>query len=317
MARAFIHERTGVSPAERQRTDLSAKNFAILFFLAAIWGASFLFMRISTPVIGPYVTSELRVLLAALALYIFSIFIKKRPNLLVKWKQFMILGAINAAIPFTLISAAELHINASLAAILNATTPLFTALVAWGWLRERIDWKKLSGLVSGLLGVVILVGWSPIELDKPLLYSIIFSLLAALSYAFGGIYASKYFQGEKPLDMAIGQQFGASIVLLPFAIATVPSSMPGMDVILSILGLSIVCTSFAYLLYFELINNVGAEKTLNVTLLVPIFGVVWGAAFLHEAIHATTLIGLAIILLSVILVTKKGTGSRRVKAAGD
>ncbi|WCK53411.1 DMT family transporter [Aneurinibacillus sp. Ricciae_BoGa-3] len=282
---------------------MNRKGFGALFLLAALWGGSYLFMRIATPVIGPFVTVELRVLLAGIALLLYALLIKYRVNILKKWKQYLILGGLNAAIPFSFICTAEIHLSASLASILNATTPLFTTLVAWGWIKEPLTMKKITGLIIGIVGVAVLVGWSPIPLDKTTLLSASCTLLAALSYGFGGIYAARTFKETKPLDIAIGQQLGASVLLVPFAITSMPHKMPPAEVIYSILGISLLCTAVAYLIYFYLINSVGAVKTLYVTFLVPVFGVIWGIVFLGESFFFNTLIGLIIIILSIAIVT--------------
>ena len=282
---------------------MSTRDFASLLLLASVWGASFLFMRIATPELGPFMTTELRVLIAALALLGYAAIIRYRSQFFQRWKQYLIVGALNAAIPFVLICTAELHVTASLAAILNATTPLFTALVAWAWVKDPLGVKKIIGLLTGILGVAILVGWSPMPVDATLLYSVLCSLLAALSYAFAGIYSSRAFKGIKPLEVAIGQQIGASLLLLPLALIYWPDHMPSTPAVLSIAGLAILCTAMAYLVFFKLINNVGPVKTVSVTYLVPIFGVIWGVAFLHETVSLTTFIGLAVIFISIVLVT--------------
>jgi drug/metabolite transporter (DMT)-like permease len=293
---------------------MKTKDFIMLFSLAAVWGASFLFMRIAAPALGPTVLIELRVLIAGLALVVFAFFARLRIHILHKWRQYLLLGALNAAIPFTFISTAELHLSAGLAAILNATTPLFTAIVAWLWAGDPMTARKLSGVTLGIIGVAVLVGWNPGEPGTHVFRSALFSLLAAVAYAFGGLISSKYFKGEKPLDMAIGQQLGASLVLLPFSVFSLPHEAPSALVILSALGLAVLCTSLGYLLYFGLIQSVGAVKTLTVTFIVPVFGIVWGALFLGEPISVSLIIGLLIILTSIALVAdvrlaKKERGS--------
>ncbi|MGB8955415.1 MAG: EamA family transporter, partial [Tumebacillaceae bacterium] len=140
---------------------MSARDFASLLLLASVWGASFLFMRIAAPELGPFMTTELRVLIAALALLGYAAVIRYRSEFFQRWRQYLVIGALNAAIPFVLICTAELHVTASLAAILNATTPLFTAFVAWAWVKDPLSVKKIIGLLIGILGVAILVGWSP------------------------------------------------------------------------------------------------------------------------------------------------------------
>lgn len=270
-----------------------------------MWGASFLFMKVAVPELGPIVTSAVRVLLAGLALLAYALLIGSRPDLLSRWKQYLLLGAINAALPFALICAAELHLAASLAAILNATTPLFTALVALGWLREPIGWRKGAGLLLGVFGVSILVGWHPDSLESGNAFYTAagLSLLAALSYAFGGIYASRTFTGTASLDLAIGQQLAASVWLVPVALVTLPEHLPSMATVWSVLALSLLCTAVAYLLYFFLLQSVGPVKTLSVTFLVPLFGVVWGTIFLNESLSINTLLGLIVIFVSILMVT--------------
>jgi drug/metabolite transporter (DMT)-like permease len=281
---------------------MKPRDTVMLLLLAALWGASFLFMRIGVPVLGPLLLIFLRVSIASVALLIYMAAKRQRPAIMHKWKQYLLLGTINAAIPFTLISAAELHLTASLAAILNATTPLFTALAARIWAKEALTVKKICGLVLGVVGVAVLVGWDPHQSGERLLLSASFSLLAAISYAFAGVYSSRAFKGEKPIDMAIGQQLGASVVMIPLAAATFPDAIPSSLVLLSVLGLAVLCTAAAYLLYFALIRSVGPVKTLSVTFLIPVFGMVWGALFLGETVSPNMILGLFIILLSVALV---------------
>ena len=208
---------------------MNGKDITALFTLAAIWGSSFLFMKIAAPALGPIFTTELRVTIAGLVLLVYAFFSRHRLGILGKWKQFLLLGALNAAIPFSLICMAELSIDASLAAILNATTPMFTALIAWGWTKEALTRFKMIGLLIGLVGVVVLVGWTPMPLGRTGFYSVLFSLLASISYGLGGIYTTRAFKGIKPLDMAIGQQFGAGLLLLPLALIYFPKQAPPIE----------------------------------------------------------------------------------------
>jgi drug/metabolite transporter (DMT)-like permease len=301
---------------------MNGKNIAMLVVLASMWGASFLFMRVAAPVFGPVFTTELRVTLAAAALLVYALLSGQRPQIKLYWRQYLILGGLNAAIPFSLICMSEVHLAASFAAILNATTPLFAALTGMGLDRKPLGISKATGLLTGLAGVVILVGWSPVGISGWLLASVLFSLLAALSYALGGHYTGRVFKGVKPLDMAIGQQLGASVLLLPLAILFRPSEMPTANAVYSVVALALVCTSLAYLIFFRLMNNVGPLKTLSVTFLVPVFGVLWGALFLGEQVHLNTVIGLAVILASITLVNeirvlKRRRGSGAPAHAGE
>jgi drug/metabolite transporter (DMT)-like permease len=281
---------------------MRAKDVMMLLILAALWGGSFLFMRIGAPVLGPLVLIELRVLVAGITLIIFALVTRHRIRIIHKWWQYLVLGATNAAMPFTLISFAELRLDAGLAAILNATTPMFTALVAWLWTKDSFTLKKFSGVVLGIIGVGVLVGWNSGAHVAGLWLSASFSLLAAVFYGIAGVFSSRHFKGEKPMDMAVGQQLAASFILFPFSLAALPHLIPSQVVIFSVLGLAILCTAVAYLFYFALIHSVGPVKTLTVTFLVPVFGMIWGALFLGEPITIRLIVGLVIILSSVALV---------------
>ncbi|WP_342601865.1 EamA family transporter [Peribacillus sp. FSL E2-0159] len=282
---------------------MSLKQFSILILLASLFGASFLFMKIASPSLGPLFLIESRVCIAAISLIIFAKLLKQKIEIKHKWKELMVLGAINAAIPFVLIAYAELTLSASLAAIINSTTPLFSVIISILWLKEGKNMRTLFGIIMGCIGVGILVGWSPIQLDVKVILSIGAIFLAALFYGIGGVYSKVAFENMKSFDLAIGQQLGASIVLLPFAISDIPNELPSITVTISVLGLAIFSTSIAYLLYFYLIKNIGPTKTVSVTLLVPIFGIIWGALFLNERTTLSTYIGLILILISIFLVS--------------
>jgi drug/metabolite transporter (DMT)-like permease len=284
---------------------MKLKETGALFALAALWGASFLFIKIAAPVIGPLVTIQGRVTIAGVALFIFVLGTGRRADLKKWWKQYLILGALNAAIPFTLIASAELRLNASMAGILNSLTPLFTALIAWGYMKEKLTIKKWTGIVTGIVGVAILVGWSPLPLTKEVLVSICLSVLSTISYGFAGVYAKKAFSGVAPLSLATGQQLGAAVILLPFTVFNLPSSTASFSshVILSVAGLAIFCTAIAYQFYFYLIANVGPTKTLSVTFLIPFFSMLWGIVFLNEKITFGMVIGLIVILGSVLFIS--------------
>ncbi|MGM0878756.1 MAG: DMT family transporter [Bacillota bacterium] len=282
---------------------MSLKQFSILILLASLFGASFLFVKIASPSLGPLFLIESRVFIAAISLIIFARLLKQKIEIKHKWKELIVLGAINAAIPFVLIAYAELYLSASLAAIINSTTPLFSVIISILWLKEGKNLRTFFGIIMGCIGVGILVGWSPIQLNLKVILSIGAIFLAALFYGIGGIYSKIAFQNMKSFDLAIGQQIGASIVLLPFAIIDIPNKLPSITVTISVLGLAIFSTSIAYLLYFYLIKNIGPTKTVSVTLLVPIFGIIWGVLFLHEQTNLSTYIGLIVILMSIFLVS--------------
>ncbi len=282
---------------------MGARDLGALILLGALWGASFIFIRVAVPVLGPFVLMDLRVLLAVAALVLGAVAVGRLPKLRSHWGRFLVLGFLNAAVPFTLIAASEINLTASMAAILNSTTPLFTAVVAAVWIGEALTPKRIVGLLLGIVGVALVVGWTPVALSPVVLLSIGASLAAALSYGFGGVYAKRAFSGLPPLGMSIGQQAAAGLLLLPPSAVSLPGETPSSAVVLSVLSLALLSTALAYLLYFRLITSVGPTSTLTVTFLVPVFGLLFGALFLGEPVGAGMLVGLGVILSSVALVT--------------
>src|SRR3954452_24331829 len=201
---------------------MKPREIGMLLALGALWGGSFLFIRVAAPVLGPPVLVVLRTLLAGTVLLLYGVLSGRRPVLRARWREFLVLGALNAALPFVLIAAAELRLPASLAAILNATVPVFTGLVLAVWTGEAPSQRAVAGMVLGLCGVVVLVGWSTLPLDGGTILAVAASLLAALSYGAGGVYAKTRLGGMPPLTLATGQLLGAGLLILPFAAATPP-----------------------------------------------------------------------------------------------
>ncbi len=279
--------------------------------LGALWGGSFLFIRVAVPALGPFVLMELRVGLAVVALTLYAVAVGRLSKLRARWREFLIIGTVNTAIPFSLIAAAEIYLTASLAAILNSTTVLFTALVAALWMGDPLTRRKVVGVILGIVGVAVLVGWDPIELSGVILLSVGAMLAASLSYALGAVYIKRTFKGIPPISMSLGQLTGGAIILLPLAAASLPGERPSAAVTLCVLGLALLSTAVAYLLYFRLIENVGPTSTVTVTLLVPLFGLLFGVLLLDEPFGWGTLAGLAIILSSVTLVTGIGFSAGR------
>jgi len=282
---------------------VSLLQLGALTLLGAIWGASFIFIRIAVEPFGPTFMMLIRVALAGILLFGYARFSGVKLQIRSHWRQFLILGALSSAIPFTLIGWAELTITGSMAAILNSTTPLFAAGVAAVFLGERLTIYKVIGAVMGIIGVSFIVGGSPITFDTMFIMATLASLGAAFCYALGGVFAKRAFAGVDNMSMSTGQMIGATAILMPISVVNIPQDIPPTDAILALLGLAIFATAIAYRLYFYLIISAGPTKALTVTLLVPVFGVIWGALLLNEPISSGMLIGLVIILLSVGLVT--------------
>jgi drug/metabolite transporter (DMT)-like permease len=282
---------------------MQMRDFGLLTVLGAVWGASYLFLRVATPVVGPFVVSGLRVLIAGLVLLGYSLLLHRPPKLWTRWRSLLLLATFNSVLPFVLISWSTVNLNASIASILNAMTPIFTALVAAVWMKEQLGWRKGLGLLLGVSGVVVLMGWSPLGLNARVLLGVAGSLAGALCYGIGGVYARVGFQGLPSLDMAIGQQLAASVLLVPLATITWRPHAWSFSVLAALIGLSLISTAFAYLIYFDLMARVGPTNTLSVTFLVPVFGTLWGVIFLHEPLRLSLIAGLLIILTGVFLVT--------------
>ena len=263
---------------------MGGRDLGALLLLSALWGASFIFIRVAVADLGPFVLVELRVGLAAAGLAFSAALLRRLPKLRVRWRQFALLGLVNVAIPFSLISAAEINLTASLAAILNSTTVMFTAIVAAVWMGDALTVRKVFGVVLGIIGVTVLVGWDPIAVDWAVILSVGAMLVASLGYALGSVYAKRTFVGSSPLAIATGQLTAASLLMMPLAAVSVPDERPSTIVVLSVLGLALPSTALAYMLYFRLISNVGPTSTSTVTLLVPLFGLVFGVVLLDEPV---------------------------------
>ncbi len=284
---------------------MRAKDFGALLLLAALWGGSFLFMRVVAPVIGPVLLITARVGIASAALLAYALLSGRLPVLRGHRRLFLVLDAFNGALPYTLFAAAELYLTASIASVLNATTPLFTALIAALWLRERLGAREVIGLCCGFVGVAVLVGWSPLPRSPLLLASIVAALAACCSYGVVNAYIKRTSIGLAPLQLAIGQQLGALVLLLPLAVPITALSGPlppvSITVGLAVLGLALLSTALAYLLFFHLIVNIGPMRTSLVTYLTPVFGILWGALLLREPLRPGMALGAVIIFLSVAL----------------
>ncbi|HLK13546.1 MAG TPA: DMT family transporter [Fimbriimonadaceae bacterium] len=285
-----------------------------LLVLASLWGGSFIFMRIAAPVLGAIATAEVRVVIAALALSAYAWVLKSDLEIRTRWRQYLVIGFLNSALPFTLISWSEVRLTASMAAILNSTTPLFGTMVAAVWAKESLTAPKVLGIVLAFGGVSILVGWSPIRLDTMTVLALLASLAGALSYGIAGTFTKLNAKGASPMGLAVGSQVSASLFMslaLPFGW---PARPPTSAAILSVVALALICTAVAYILFFRLLVDVGPTRTLTVTFLVPITGVLWGYLFIGEAVTVTKLAACAVILAGTSLVTGV-VGARRTAPA--
>jgi drug/metabolite transporter (DMT)-like permease len=282
-------------------------NTLTFLALAAVWGASFLFMRVATPEFGPIPLIAVRVSLATVCLFppLFSR-APHRPTHIQRPSPlaWLLLGAVNSALPFTLFAYATLSLTAGLTAILNATAPFFTAIVAALWLKDPLTPRRILGLLVGFTGVIVLF-WNRASF-KPGGSGLAFlaGLAAAACYGFGANYTKRCFSKIDPLRLATISQFTAALSLLPLAIYYRPHALPTPKAWLMVSALAVLSTALAYVLYFRLIAAVGPARAVTVTFLIPVFAMIWGAVFLNESITTQTLAGTAIILTGTLLTTR-------------
>jgi drug/metabolite transporter (DMT)-like permease len=294
---------------------MNLKETAALVLLAAVWGGSFLFIRIAVPALGPLPLMAARVLIAGAVLWGAALALGERLRLRAHARGLLLLGVVNAAIPFTLIAWAELHLSASLASLLNSTVPLFAALVGMVWLRERLARRQSAGLLLGVVGVGVLVGWSPVALTGRGLLSVGAMLAATLCYAVAAVYTRKELASASASTLAVGQQLAAGALLLLPGLWQLPPSAPPRTALWAVGALAVLSTAVAYLLYFYLIGRVGPTKANTVTFLIPVFGMSWGAIFLDEPLTGGMFAGLACILAGMVLVNGVPSGSPGARSA--
>jgi len=278
-----------------------------LFLLAAIWGGSFMLMRVGVPVFGPVALIGLRVAIGALFLWLAGMLLKKRLAFAGNARHFFVIGLLNSALPFLLFAYAARTLSASLLSILNATAPLFGALVATLFLGARLTRSMGAGLVCGFAGVVLLVGAGfSLAGDWTALAA---ALVAPLSYSLASTYAKAFPNAATPYGNAHGSMWMATLIVLPLLLVFPPQQTPAAQDWSAVASLGVVCTGAAYLLYFRLIEDVGPTRALSVAFLIPVFGVLWGALFLGEAIGWNAAAGGALILAGIALTS--GVFNRR------
>ena len=278
-----------------------------LLLLGALWGASFLFMRVGAAEFGALPTAAVRVAIATLFLLPIALWRGQGPALVQHWKATLGIGIFNSGLPFALFCFALLTITAGLAAVLNATAPMFGALVAWAWFSERPRGSQVVGLVIGFAGVVLLAGHTVGLRSGADGHAALWAVLACLAgCACYGVAASatrRWLVGVPALATATGSQIGATLFLALPAAWSWPARFPGATAWWALLVLGVLCTGVAYILYFRLIASAGPARALTVTFLVPVFAVFYGAVFLGEPVTGWTLACAAVIVCGVALST--------------
>lgn len=286
---------------------MKTSDAAELLLLAALWGASFLFMRIGAPEFGPAALAFVRVGLAGAVLLPLVALRGEGAGLGRHWRPLLVVGLFNSALPFLLFSVAALVLSAGLSGIFNATAPLWGAVVAWLWLKDRPTPARAAGLVIGFAGVLFLAwdkaSFKPGEHGVSPALGMVACVTATLLYGFSANYTRRALAGVPPMVVAAGSQAWATVFTLPVALWWWPATTPGTQAWAAVAALAVACTALAYLLYFRLIAHVGPAQAIAVTYLIPVFAIGWGVLFLGEAVTAPMLLGGAIVLLGTALAT--------------
>ena len=288
---------------------MAAGDLFRLIVLGALWGASFLFMRVAAPSLGAAWAAEGRVLIAGIALWLYARAIGQDPLLGQRWRAYAAIGVTNSAFPFVMFSFAAMTLPASSLSVINATSPLFGAMFATLFLRTRLRLAQWLGCAIGFFGVALLFGGVQVSDPALLPWAIAAGLAAAASYGVATIVTRKWAGDANPLAASIGSQLASAVMIAPLLPIFPPHSTPTASVIGAVLGLALLSSGLGYLLYFRLLANIGPVKTLTVTFLTPLFGILWGAAFLHEQVTLPMVGGAALIMLAIWMVSRGGASA--------
>lgn len=282
---------------------MSLPNLARLLLLGAIWGTSFMLMRIAAPVFGPILTTFCRAFLGALALYLFA----RSRHIDFAWRRnakiYLIVGLANTAIPFSLFAWSALYIPSSYMATMNSLAPIFTAMFGFLLLAERLTGPRIGAFVLGLFGVAVLVGIGPTTISAHVIGGVLAGIGAAINYGFAATYTRMKATGIPSLAIAAGSQCAAALALFPFALPALPHALAAgtLQACLAVVVLGLICTGVAYGLFFHLIATEGASKAVTVTFLVPATASLWAWLLLDEPITFGTVTGIAIVLSSTAI----------------
>ncbi|MDR5757175.1 DMT family transporter [Caballeronia sp. LZ035] len=308
---------------------MNPANLAQLFVLAALWGGSFLFIRVGVTDFGVAPLMALRVGIGAAFLLLMLVLRGTLRPALATMRQrawpLLVVGILNSALPFCLFAYAELTLSAGVTSVINATTPLWGALVAFLWLGDRLTRMRIVGLALGFAGVLALV-WdqmfahdASVAAVSPLATALaaLAALAATLCYGIAASYTKRHLMGVDSLTVAAGTMSAATLVLLPFALISWPAGAVSMQSWGAVLALGIACTGVAYMMFFHLIAVAGPARAITVTFVIPIFGILWGAWFLAEHVSPGMAAACAVVLVGTALATGVVTrvpfiGSRRV-----
>ena len=295
-------------------------DYLRLTLLAAIWGASFLFMRVASPQFGAVNTAFLRVFFGCAGLLVILLVMRRTFRFDGKLKPALLLGVINSGIPFFMYCLAAQWLPAGYSAILNATTPLMGALIGFAFFAETLTTRKWLGVMMGLAGIVVITTVGESQSSAHLLWGVAACLLATACYGLAGFLTRRWISEKGGLDarlVAFGSQLGATLFLLPFfgfSVTTGPAVNWAQPMVWgSVIAVGMLCTAVAYILYFRLIADIGPMRSLTVTFLIPPFGILWGYLVLDETLSPNFFLGALIVCVAVWLLVSRGKQPAAVK----
>jgi drug/metabolite transporter (DMT)-like permease len=277
--------------------------YSQLLLLGALWGAAFMFMRIAVPEFGAFALAGSRIAMAALAMLLLVLILREPLHVKTHWKKYLIVGAINTAIPFIAYCFAALYIPSGYSAIANSTTPIWGALIAWLWFKEKLGISKWLGIAFAFLGVIALVGLQPVAITPMVIAGMLACLGAAAMYGTASFLIKRYLSDVPGISGATGMVCGALVWLTLPALFMAPAEMPSNKAWFAVAALAFGCTAFAYVLFFHLIKTIGPQRASSVAFLFPAFAAFWGWLFLNEPITANMLIGMALVFFGTALVS--------------
>lgn len=288
---------------------MKAKDWLAFILLGTVWGSSFLWIKIAVQEIGPILLVSLRLLFGILALLLVAVYKRSHwPRQRRDWLNLTLLGLINSALPYVLISWGEQYIDSAVAAVLNSTTPLFTMIIAHRFLTDdRMDRQRVLALLMGFIGILVLFSRDLIAGPQGIFLGQLAILLASLSYGFASVFARRTTQDISPIIRALVPLLGADLLLWMLVPAVEsPVTLPQLPITwLSVVWLGVMGVAAAFLLYFYLLHSVGPTRTVLVTYIFPLVGVALGVIFLNERLDWQLLAGASLVIASVVMVNTR------------
>ncbi len=304
----------------KEISKMNTKSWLLLLLLSFLWGGSFFFVEIALSALPIFTIVFLRVFIGAIILLVFLVVTGREiPKDKKVWLNLFVMGFLNNVIPFCMIVRGQQFISSGFASILNATTPFFTVIVAHFLTKdEKIDIRKILGVLFGFLGVFILIGFEPLKKGSNEIFGIMSILIAAISYSFAGIWGRRFRTLKvDPVVTSTGQLISSSFVLFPIMLIVDQPwnlSMPALNIWGAIIGIALFSTSLAYIIFFKILSSSGATNVMLVTFLIPISAILLGVFILSEKFEIQYLIGMVVIGIGLVFID--GRLIQRIKGKG-